>query len=179
MWKLSLWLAVYSIAVWGADQKPTRLNVGRTAVDKDVLKADRFVTPDGKGLPAGHGNAVEGKAIFERRCSKCHGQRGEGADDAALAGGIGSLGKPKELRTVGSFWPHAPGVWDYVNRAMPFKEPGSLSADQVYAVVAYILNLNGLVEAQDEMNAKSLPKVKMPNRDGFVKDPRPDVKAKR
>lgn len=173
-------MAVLSIlTASGQGQKPERLNIGRMAVDKDVLKADKFVTREGAGLSGGHGNAVEGKEIFERRCAKCHGQKGEGADDAALVGGIGSLGKPKELRTVGSFWPHAPGVWDYVNRAMPFKEPGSMTADQVYAVVAFILNLNGLVEVQDEMNAKTLPKVKMPNRDGFVKDPRPDVKAKR
>ena len=80
---------------------------------------------------------------------------------------------------MGSFWPHAPGVWDYVNRAMPFKEPGSLTADQVYAVVAYVLNLNGLVEVNEEMNRKTLPKVKMPNRDGFIKDPRPDVRTRR
>ena len=178
MWRLSACFTLLSAVLSGEEHRP-RLNIGRAALEKDVLKADKFVTPEGKGLPAGHGNAVEGKAIFERRCAKCHGQRGEGADDAPLVGGIGSLGKPKELRTVGSFWPHAPGVWDYVNRAMPFKEPGSLTADQVYAVVAYILNLNGLVEAQEEMNAKSLPKVKMPNRHGFVKDPRPDVKAKR
>ena len=179
MWRLNVYFTLLSVALWGEEHRQPRLNIGRTALEKDMLKADKFVTPTGKGLPAGHGNAVEGKAIYERRCAKCHGQKGEGADDAALVGGIGSLGKPKELRTVGSFWPHAPGVWDYVNRAMPFKEPGSLTADQAYAVVAYILNLNGLVEAQEEMTAKSLPKVKMPNRDGFVKDPRPDVKAKR
>ena len=178
MWRLSVCLSLLSAAAQADEHNPPRLNVGRSALEKDVLKFDKFVTPEGKGLPPGRGNAVEGKAIYERRCAKCHGQRGEGADDPALVGGIGSLGKPKELRTVGSFWPHTPGVFDYVNRAMPFKEPGSLTADQVYAVVAYILNLNGLVEAQDEMNAKSLPKVKLPNRGGFVKDPRPDVKAK-
>ena len=157
-------------------QTPGKLNIGRIAVEKDIAARDKFITPEGNGLPAGRGTALEGKLIFERRCAKCHGQKGEGADDPALAGGVGSLGQPKELRTVGSYWPHAPGVWDYVNRAMPFKDPGSLTADQTYAVVAYVLYLNKLFDEGEELNAKSLVKIKMPNKDGFIKDPRPDVK---
>ena len=180
MWKLSLVLLV-SAAAYGqkADiEKPgrRRLEIGRIVTQQDTHGKDTFVTPDGKGLPAGRGNAMEGKNLFERRCGRCHGSRGEGADDQAVAGGIGSLATPKELRTVGSFWPHAPGVWDYVNRAMPFNQPGTLAADQVYSVVAYMLYLNKIIDEKAEMNATTLPLVKMPNRDGFVKDPRPDVK---
>jgi cytochrome c len=93
----------------------------------------------------------------------------------ALAGGQGTLKSPKPLRTVGSYWPYATTIWDYVNRAMPFKNPGVLSHDQVYAVTAYVLFLNGLVSENAVMDAKSLPKVQMPNRNGFVADPRPDV----
>ena len=180
MWKLSLVLML-AAAVYGqkADiEKPVRkrLEIGRIVTQRDTLGKDTFVTPDGKGLPAGRGTAMEGKQLFERRCGRCHGSRGEGADDQAVAGGIGSLATPKELRTVGSFWPHAPGVWDYVNRAMPFNQPGTLTADQVYSVVAYMLYLNKLIDEKVEMNATTLPLVKMPNRDGFVKDPRPDVR---
>jgi S-disulfanyl-L-cysteine oxidoreductase SoxD len=90
-------------------------------------------------------------------------------------GGQGTLATAKPLKTVGSFWPYATTVWDYVNRAMPFDQPGLLKPPQVYAVVAYLLNLNGIIGAADVMDARTLPKVKMPNRDGFVPDPRPDV----
>lgn len=156
-----------------------RFEIGHRPSGKELAQKDKFITPEGKGLPPGKGTAIEGKLIFERRCSRCHGQKAEGADDPALAGGIGSLGKKKELRTVGSYWPHAPGVWDYVNRAMPFKDPGSLTADQVYAVVAYILHLNGLWDESTELNAAALPKIQMPNKNGFIKDARPDVKRSR
>ena len=95
-----------------------------------------------------------------------------GADEGALVGGKGSLATPKPLKTVGSYWPYATTLYDYVNRAMPFKDPGSLTPDQVYAVVAHVLQLNGIVGEGDVMDAKSLPKVTMPNREGFIRDPR-------
>ena len=184
MWKLSLLLLLAALS-YGQKQKnempappKKRLEIGRIVTERDTVGKDTFVTPEGKGLPAGRGTAFAGKQLYEKRCSRCHGSRGEGADDQALAGGIGSLATAKELRTVGSFWPHAPGVWDYVNRSMPFNQPGALGADQVYSVVAYILYLNKLIDEKDEMNPTTLPQVKMPNRDGFVKDSRPDVTSK-
>ena len=121
MWKLNAVIMGLFICSLSAQTPAGKLNIGRIALGKDIAARDKFVTPEGKGLPAGRGTALEGKVIFERRCAKCHGQKGEGADDPALAGGVGSLGKPKELRTVGSYWPHAPGVWDYVSRAMPLR----------------------------------------------------------
>ena len=182
MWKLSLILvlAIGAFAQKNNAEKPAhkRLEIGHTVTQRDTVGKDTFVTPEGTGLPPGRGNAFEGKPIYDRRCSRCHGPRGEGADDQAIAGGIGSLATPKELRTVGSFWPHAPGVWDYVNRSMPFNQPGTLAVDQVYSVVAYLLYLNKLVDEKTEMNPTTLPIVKMPNKDGFVKDPRPDVKSR-
>jgi len=142
---------------------------------EELRQWDISVAPDGVGLPEGQGTAAQGREIYANRCSKCHGAKGEGGDSVPLAGGQGTLKSPKPLRTVGSYWPYATTIWDYVNRAMPFKNPGTLTHDQVYAVTGYVLFLNGLVGENDVIDAKSLPKVKMPNRDGFVKDPRPDT----
>jgi hypothetical protein len=126
------------------------------------------ISPDGSGLPEGSGTVVAGREIFKARCSKCHGDKAEGAVWPTLVGGQGTLATAKPLKTVGSYWPYATTVWDYINRAMPFDQPGVLKPAEVYAVVAYILNLNGIIGNDQAMDAKSLPK-------GFVSDPRPDV----
>jgi cytochrome c len=152
--------------------------VGRAAGDQDVRAFGVTVAPDGKGLPEGSGTAVEGRALFAQRCAKCHGEKAEGDVGPALVGGRGSLATVKPRKTVGSFWPYATTLWDYIHRAMPFHEPGSLSPSQAYAASAYILYLNEIVGEKDVVNAKTLPKIRMPNRDGFVADPRPDVKRK-
>ncbi len=150
-------------------------HVGRAATANEIARRDISIAPDGKGLPAGEGTAAEGAVIFENRCRECHGPEGEGADEA------GFIGKPSDLlgdsprKSVGSYWPHATTLWDYVNRAMPFDRPGELSDDQVYAVVAYLLHLNRIVGENDKLNAETLPAIKMPNRDGFISDPRPDA----
>ncbi|MBK9168857.1 MAG: cytochrome c [Bryobacterales bacterium] len=157
----------------------SKYGVGRPATETDIKALDIAIAPDGKGLPPGSGTAVQGAAIYERRCQRCHGAKGAGGDESPLVGGQGTLNTPKPLKTVGSYWPHATTLWDYINRAMPFKEPGLLNPDQVYAVSAYILHLNGIVGENDAMDASTLPKVKMPNREGFVADPRPDVKRAR
>ena len=174
MWMRSLLLAV--VAACAALAQPPKYGVGKAA-PPDVLKNwDISVLPDGTGLPAGSGTAKLGADIFKSKCAKCHGQNGEGADEGALVGGKGSLASPKPLKTVGSYWPYATTVFDYVNRAMPFKDPGSLTSDQVYSVVAHVLRLNGIVGENDVLDAKSLPKVAMPNREGFIRDPRPPKK---
>ena len=116
--------------------------------------------------------------MFAARCAKCHGEKGEGDVGPRLVGGQGTLATPKPVKTVGSFWPHATTVWDYIHRAMPFNEPGVLSPSQVYAVTAYVLYLNDIVGEKQVLDSKTLPKIRMPNRDGFVADPRPDVKRK-
>jgi cytochrome c len=159
-------------------QSPT-YGMGRTPTEEDTRALGIMVAPDGTGLPAGSGTAVEGKGVFTARCASCHGQRGEGGDGPALVGGKGTLATPTPKKTVGSYWPYATTVWDYVNRAMPFNQPGTLSHDEVYAVAAYVLFLNDIVGEEDVLNARSLPLIEMPNRDGFVSDPRPDVSPRR
>ncbi|MBM3814916.1 MAG: cytochrome c [Acidimicrobiia bacterium] len=158
-----------------------KYGVGRAPAPEEIKRLDLTVLPDGTGLPAGGGSAAEGKLVYERRCQRCHGAEAKGGDEVAMVGGQGTLPTPKPLKTVGSYWPHATTLFDYVRRAMPFKEPGILTADQVYAVTAYILQLNGIIKDGERMDAKSLPAVRMPNRDGFIPDSRPDTgpKAKR
>jgi len=170
MWKLSFVLAL-SLNLFAQ-----KYATGRPATPDEIKAADIGVLIDGTGLPPGKGTAAEGKEIFSRRCAKCHGAKAEGGDEAPLVGGKGSLTSAKPVKTIGSFWPYATTLYDYINRAMPFNQPGILTPDQVYAVSAYLLNLNGIVKEDEVMDSKSLPKVKMPNRDGFVKDPRPDTK---
>jgi len=158
----------------GAAQSP-KYEVGRAPTADEVKAWSITIFPDGNGLPDGSGTAAKGKEVYARRCSECHGTTGQGGESSALVGGKGSLVSAKPLKTVGSYWPYATSLWDYVNRTMPFHNPGILTDDQVYSVVAYVLHLNEIVGENDEMNRETLPDVRMPNRDGFVKDDRPDV----
>ena len=164
-------------AVWA--QTPSggaRLtDLGTPATPEEIDAWGPIVGPDGEGLPAGSGTAAEGRALYDRRCAACHGSTGQEGPDDRLAGGQGSLAGDGARKTVGSYWPAATTLWDYVNRAMPFNQPGSLAPDEVYAVVAYVLFLNDLVGEDDPIDAGTLPRVEMPNRDGFVPDARPDV----
>ncbi len=135
---------------------------------------------DGLGLPTGKGTVQRGSEVFAEQCASCHGTFGEGEGRfPKLAGGAGTLRDDRPEPTVGSYWPFAPTLWDYINRAMPMPAPRTLSADDVYALTAYILNLNDLVPNEFVADRDSLPKVKMPNRDNFIwTDPRPDTMAK-
>jgi mono/diheme cytochrome c family protein len=157
-----------------AAQLPT-YGVGRTPTAEEVEAWNVTIPADGQGLPPGSGTAALGKAIYAERCASCHGEKGEDARYNRLVGGHGSLATAQPIRTIGSFWQSAATLWSYIRRAQPFDEPGSLTADQAYAVTAYLLHLNGIIGEQDVMDTKTLPLVKMPNRDGFVPDPRPDV----
>jgi cytochrome c len=162
----------------GADEARGPFGVGRPATAEEVCRRDLTVLPTGEGLPEGRATAREGRPLYEARCAPCHGVKGEGTDDyPPLAGGRGSLATDKPLLTVGSYWPYATTAFDYIRRAMPYDNPGSLSADELYAVTAYVLHLNGLVAEGDVLDRQSLPAVRMPNRDGFVPDARPDVRA--
>jgi cytochrome c len=137
-------------------------------------------TQDGQGLPAGQGNAVAGEKIYNAKCASCHGPDAKGGPVfGSMVGGIGSFKTNTRVLTPGSMYPYAPILFDYVRRAMPMDKPQSLTNDEVYALSAYILNLNGLVGKTDEMNSKTLAAVKMPNRDGFMVDDRPDTNAVR
>ena len=137
-------------------------------------------TSDGKGLPAGRGTATEGKVVYTQKCMACHGADGKGGPVyGTMVGGIGSFKTNTRVLTPGSMYPYAPILFDYIRRAMPMGNAQSLTADEVYAVSAYILNLNGLVTEDAVMNAESMPKVMMPNRDNFIVDNRPDTHAVR
>ena len=148
---------------------PTRgPNLGRTPTPQEIRAADISIPPSGAGLPAGSGDAKAGAQVYASKCLACHGEKGAGKPADVLVGGIGSLATPKPLRTVGSYWPYATTLFDYTRRAMPLQNPKTLTDDEVYAVSAYILFLNGIIAENASMNAQTLPLVKMPNRDGFV-----------
>ena len=146
--------------------------VGREATAGEVAAWDVTIGPEGRELPAGSGTAKDGAQVYEVRCKECHGEDGLGGDQAGLVGNPEQLKQAPPIKTVGSYWPYATTLFDYTRRAMPFEDPGTLSADQVYAVTAYVLHLNGLIAEDDVLDRDSLPKVVMPNRDGFVRDPR-------
>jgi cytochrome c len=153
---------------------------GRPATEAEIKAQDFTVMPDGAGLPKGSGTASQGRTVYEQKCTECHGQKGEGQTGKypAIAGGMGSLKSLKPVKTVGSYWPYATTLFDYIRRAMPYDHPRSLSTDDVYSVAAYVLYMNGIVTETQELNERSLPQIKMPNRDGFIPDQRPDIKSK-
>lgn len=154
-----------------------RYGLGHVATADDFARHQYLVGPKGTGLPIGHGTGKRGRAIYMQSCAACHGLRGEGTTAyPALVGGKGSLKTDNPLPTIGSYWPYATTVWDYINRAMPYQNSGTLEPEEVYAVTAYLLSMNGVVQEDFELNERTLPTVKMPNRDGFVPDSRPDVK---
>jgi cytochrome c len=161
--------------VWPAAAQLPTYGVGRPPTAEEVQAWALTIPPDGQGLPPGSGTAAAGKVIFEERCASCHGEKGEDPKYSRLVGGQGTLATDKPIKTIGSFWQYAPTLWSYIRRAQPFDDPGSLTPDQVYAVTAYLLYLNGIIGEHDVLDAQTLPLVKMPNRDGFVLDPRPDV----
>src|SRR5215470_5118830 len=143
-------------------------NLGRPATSAEIAAWDISVAPDGGGLPAGSGTAVRGAVIYAQQCQACHGEKGAGQPNDPLVGGHGTLASPRPVRTIGSYWPYATTVFDYIRRAMPYPQPHSLTNDAVYAVTAYLLYLNGVIAEDDVINAQTLPLVKMPNRDNFI-----------
>jgi S-disulfanyl-L-cysteine oxidoreductase SoxD len=144
---------------------------GRPATPAEVKSWNIDVLPDGTGLPEGKGSVAQGKKLFEANCAACHGVGGAGGINDRLVGGVGSLATDHPIKTVGSYWPYATTLYDYIRRAMPYQAPGSLSDSDYYALAAYLLNANGVVPENTVLDRRSLPKVKMPNRDGFVPEP--------
>jgi len=176
----ALWLFV---AFAACNPRPAsearRYDVGRAATPDEIAAVDISIFPDGRGLPAGHGTAREGKPLFAAVCASCHGANGEGNDDyPQLIGGRGTLGTKEPQLTVGSYWPYATTVWDYVHRAMPYVGPGALIADQAYALTAFLLFRNGIIAEDAVVDERTLPAVLMPNRNGFIHDDRPDVSSR-
>ncbi len=134
----------------------------------DVAKWDITVFPDGRGLPPGHGTAKEGRVLYLQKCASCHGDQGQGATAEDLVSGPTPPTAGHPNKAIGSYWPYATTIFDFVRRAMPPSAPGSLSSDELYALTAYLLAANKIISESDEMDALSLPKVEMPNRNGFV-----------
>ena len=167
--------ALVTVALPAASRAGESYGIGRTATPEEIAGWDIDVAPDGAGLPPGHGGVDEGRAIYDEKCAACHGAHGEGKPMDRLAGGFGTVFDAKSERTVGSFWPYATTLFDFVRRAMPFDAPQSLTPDQVYAVCSYVLYLNKLVPQDAVLDAQTLPKIEMPNRSHFVNgfSPRP------
>lgn len=152
--------------------------LGHVATLEEVREWNIDISPQGDGLPPGQGSVKEGAQIFSRRCASCHGATGSEGSVSKLVGGQGSLNNDHPVKTVGSYWPYATTLFDYIFRAMPPTAPQSLTPNEVYAVVAWILYQNEIVPKTAIMDANTLPAVQMPNRHGFVPDPRPDVPKK-
>ena len=165
---LSAILALGFVAgLQGAEvQEGPKLGVPATA--EQIASWDLDISPSGAGLPPGSGTAAAGKAVYEQKCLACHGKDGAGQPNDQLVGGHGTIKSAAPVRTVGSYWPYATTLFDYIRRAMPLVQPQSLSNDEVYALTAYLLQLNGIIGENDTMNATTLPAVVMPNRDAFI-----------
>jgi len=162
-------LAVTVACVGALAQTPSYNSVGRTPTPEEIRAWDISIGPAGKELPPGNGTAKEGAAIYTRKCAACHGPALEGGGGGpALVGGQGTLTTLRIQRTIGSYWPFATTIWDYINRGMPTTQRGSLSANEVYALTAFLLHKNGIIQESDVMDAKSLPEVRMPNRNNFI-----------
>ena len=177
----ALALLLASASFGGADGQSGKPRFGKPISEADIATWNIYVrTPDGKDLPSGKGSVAEGKVLFTAQCAACHGDDAKGGSMyGSMVGGIGSFTTNTRVLTPGSMYPYAPILFDYVRRTMPMTAPQSLTNDQVYALAAYLLNLNGLVPDTAVMDAESLTKVMMPNRNGFILDDRPDTSARR
>ena len=152
-----------------AAQTPSYKNVGRTPTAQEIQAMDIAIGTDGKELPPGSGNAKKGAELFANKCAVCHGENQQGSPQApVLVGGKGTLTSLHPMMTAGSYWPFATTIFDYIRRAMPRFQEGTLKTDEVYSLTAFILYRNDIVKEDDVIDATTLPKIKMPNRDGFI-----------
>ena len=174
---LGLTISIASISTSQAADKEGYYGYGKAASAAEIAGWDIDVRPDGQGLPPGSGSVEDGEMLYEDQCAECHGSFGEGVGRfPVLAGGEGSLTEARPSKTVGSFWAHTSTLWDYIHRSMPFTAPQSLEDDEVYAIVAYVLYLNDIVDDDFELNQSNLADIELPNKPNFIPDPRPDVK---
>ena len=176
---LALVLAIVLSSAMALAQKP--FGIGRVATQEEIARIDIDVRPDGKGLPDGKGSVAEGAKVYAAKCQSCHGANGQGGSADRLVDRDSGKNwdfatNPKLVKTVGNYWPYATTLYDYTNRAMPFMQPGTLTPNETYSLVAYILNLNKIVPDDAVMDKSTLPKVAMPSKDRFVVDNRKDGK---
>jgi mono/diheme cytochrome c family protein len=175
---LRAWAALALLAAAGPALGAGPYGIGTPASPAQIAGWAIDVAPDGRNLPPGKGTVAAGRAVYAAQCASCHGDKGEGGVGDRLAGGFGTLATARPVRTVGSYWPYATTLFDYIRRAMPLHAPQSLGSEEVYAVSGYVLFLNGLVREDAVIDAAALRQLRMPNRDGFVPDPRPDTGAR-
>jgi len=174
-----LFLIVISLSIsFSSHAENRKYNIGKLATKIEVAGWDIDVRPDGVGAPKGSGNAIDGEEIYVNRCAACHGDFGEGIDRwPALVGGDGTLASHDPEKTTGSYWPYASTIFDYIYRSMPFGEAQTLTHNETYKLVAYLLNMNEIIDEDYVLSDKNIGKIKMPNANGFsLPDPRPDVK---
>lgn len=167
-------LTLMALPVLVANAQLPTYGVGRAPAAEEIAAWDLTIPPDGEGLPAGSGTVAMGKALYLERCASCHGDDGLDKKYYRLVGGRGTLATAKPVPTVGSFWQYATTLWSYMRRSKPIDEPGSFSTDQVYAVTAYLLYINDVIGENDVLDEKILVRIRMPNRGGYVPDPRSD-----
>jgi S-disulfanyl-L-cysteine oxidoreductase SoxD len=176
--------SILTLGLVHAQGYPNTFQFGQPATEQDIAAIAIAIPTDGKGLPPGRGDYARGKQVYEIACAACHGADLMGVANIPnmptgaslrLIGGRGTLTSPKAVATVESYWPYATTLFDYIRRAMPFTAPGSLSADEIYAVCAYILAEAKIIDKATVLDAQTLPRVEMPNRNGFIPDPRPEL----
>jgi len=165
-----------SVVAASVDNTTGYYGYGKPATAAEIAGWDIDVRADGQGLPPGSGSVEDGEMLYEAKCAECHGSFGEGVGQfPVLAGGTGTLTAQRPLKTIGSYWAHASTLWDYIHRTMPFTQPQSLGDEEVYALVAYVLYLNDLVDDDFVLTQENFTTIELPNRANFVPDPRPDV----
>lgn len=158
---------VVALAVGSSAAAADGPNLGKPISPAEIAAWDITIQPDGTGLPPGSGTAAQGAVIYAQKCAMCHGENGTGGRNAAVVGGAPITGMDS-VKTIANFWPYATTLFDFTRRAMPWQAPRTLTSDEVYALTAYILAANKLIGEGEVMNAQTLPKVRMPNRDGFI-----------
>ena len=167
--KLLALFIVLTVCAASWAQSPKYKNVGRAATPEEIRAWDDAVGPAGKELPSGSGTAKDGAEIFSNKCAACHGPGGEGTQMAPrLVGGQGTLKSPQPVQTVGSYWPFATTIFDYISKAMPRGQEGTLKPNEAYALTAFLLYKNEIIQETDTIDAKTLPTIRMPNRDAFI-----------
>jgi S-disulfanyl-L-cysteine oxidoreductase SoxD len=168
------WVRAAGVPDVGLSEDLSRYGIGRPAIDREIQNWNIDIAPTGEGLPLGRGTVKQGAQVYAGTCAQCHGATGMEGPSPPLVGGRHTLRTANPIKTIGSYWPYATTLYDYVYRAMPFSAPQSLTPDEVYSVVAWLLHRNGIIDEDSVMDARLLPAVRMPNRDGFIPDPRPE-----